>query len=125
MNALGDSDPPRRSTPVRWSLVTADVEGLPTPFVDDAAGLRRTLERAGLVPDAGWIEHGFMPRGASFVGTGREFRIVGHTWPERGALTLDLASTHPEAIDVLRRCVEALLAAARSGGAVASFTERA
>jgi S-adenosylmethionine/arginine decarboxylase-like enzyme len=97
-----------------WRLVAADLSDLSVALLDDVETLRAVVARAVGNREVQWIEHRFSPRGASLVGTGVDFRIVLHTWPERGALTLDLACPEPSAEPLLQSCVDAVLAVARA-----------
>jgi len=75
-----------------WSLATADLSGVSPRVLDDGEWIASELERVlsvclGAVE---WRTHRFAPRGLSLVGTALRGRVIVHTWPERGALTIDL-----------------------------------
>ncbi len=74
-----------------WRLFTADLSGLSPELLDDADALESALLRE-LGKGVRVRRQGFVPRGHSLVGTGARVRFVLHTWPERGAATLDVWS---------------------------------
>jgi S-adenosylmethionine/arginine decarboxylase-like enzyme len=92
----------------RWKLVVADLAGLGATLLDDLPLLESMLHRGlgtrarGIV----WHSHRFAPSGLSLVGASADLRIVLHTWPERGALTVDLYGSGDDLDAALGRCIE-------------------
>jgi S-adenosylmethionine decarboxylase len=100
--------PPGRA---EWRHGTADVSGIPASVLDDVPRLVAAMESAldvATSSDAARA-HRFEPRGASLVAVRAGCRVVAHTWPERGVLTLDVYSAAAAPRVVIERCLEALL----------------
>lgn len=77
----------------RWRLLTADLSGLSSRILDDAALLQGILIRSlrALELEVGHcFRHEFVPQGVSLLGHGPRVRFALHTWPERGSITLDV-----------------------------------
>jgi len=101
-----------------FGLSVADLGGLSATLLDDVATLEAALGRGlgGLAQGMSFRRHEFEPRGLSLIGTTARARVVVHTWPERGALTIDLYADTDELRDVLSRCIDEMLAAQPSAG---------
>jgi S-adenosylmethionine decarboxylase len=101
---------PEPTTGIRWRVLRSDLSDLDASSLDDPRYVRRAAERVLSVLGtgaSGWMEHRFEPQGVSVAAYGRRFRLAIHTWPERGAATVDLASD----VDVSDVAIEACRAA--------------
>ncbi|HEX4335851.1 MAG TPA: S-adenosylmethionine decarboxylase [Polyangiaceae bacterium] len=110
--------PADRSTTVAWSLATADLVSVPSAALDDADWLVGELERT-LSHSLGaltWRTHRFEPSGLSVVGTGPLGRVIVHTWPEHGALTVDLYGDARSVEAALGESVAGLMQSERAAG---------
>lgn len=75
--------------------LTADLQGCPAalPAMTDRQALRtlclHAVQAAGLHP-VGELFHGFAPQGVTGMVLLAESHVAVHTWPELGAVTLDV-----------------------------------
>ena len=94
-----------------WALATADLCGVASSVLDDGELLAARLDEAfsALTGAIAWQAHRYAPRGLSLVGTARGGRVIVHTWPERGALTIDLYGANRDAERTLGAGVERFL----------------
>lgn len=109
-----------RSGSAAWRHCTADVSGVASSVLDDVPGIVAVLERALDAPSSGTTEvrsHRFEPSGVSLVVASARLRVVAHTWPELGTLTLDVHSASIDPSVVIQRCLGALVAAGTALGA--------
>lgn len=110
------------SAPGPWSYRRGEIFGLSFEFLDDGAALRACAARASLGrsrPTA--IQHRFQPQGQSLVLLTSELRVYIHTWPELGALSLDVVASSEGVAEAIWLRLEQMLAA--SGKVVASTSK--
>jgi S-adenosylmethionine/arginine decarboxylase-like enzyme len=102
-----------------WALATADVAGVTRRTLEDIEGLAGRLGRclAESIGVAGWQVLRYAPHGASLVGVAPRGRVIVHTWPERGELTIDLYASAADAERLLGVAVEAVTNRAASADA--------
>ncbi len=105
------SPPSAAARGARWKLATADVAGLSARLLDDGARLEEGLDHGlGLLGESmSFRVHQFAPRGLSLIGTASCARVVLHTWPEQGALTIDLYGIVQDPESILAACVAAII----------------
>jgi S-adenosylmethionine/arginine decarboxylase-like enzyme len=92
-------------------VLRSDLRNLDASNLDDPAHVRLAAERMLSVLGtgaSGWMEHRFEPQGVSIAAFGRRFRLAIHTWPERGAATVDLASDVESSEIAVEACRAAL-----------------
>jgi S-adenosylmethionine decarboxylase len=110
MSGVADTET-MRSGRATWRHGTADVSGVASSVLDDVPRVVAALEAAlAVAPSSeGTRSHRFEPTGSSLVVATETCRVVAHTWPELGTLTLDVYAADAEPGAIIARCLRELL----------------